>query len=203
MSVEQPAQAPIVRLTVATTDTLLTAEDLLRLPADGLRHELIAGELRTMAPSGGQHGWIVIRVTAPLAHHVDANKLGLVLGAETGFKLTASPDTVRAADVAFVRRDRALAVVDDPRFWTVAPDLVVEVISPNDLYTEVEDKVADWLAFGVLMVVVVNPRRRTVAVHQPGQVVRVLTEADVLDGEQVVPGWQLPVRAIFSHGLTD
>lgn len=188
---------------MATTDKLMTADELWRLPDDGQRHELIAGELRTMAPSGGQHGWIVMRISAPLAQHVDTNRLGLVLGAETGFKLVANPDTVRAADVAFVRRERALATVDDPRFWTVVPDLVVEVISPSDLYTEVEDKVAEWLAFGVLMVVVVNPRRRTVAVHRPGQAVRVLTERDVLDGEHVVPGWQLPVRAIFTHGLAD
>ncbi len=188
---------------MAAPDKLMTADELLRLPCDGLRHELVEGELRTMAPSGGQHGWIVIRVTTPLAQHVDANKLGLVLGAETGFKLAENPDTVRAADVAFVRRDRALAVVDDPRYWTVAPDLVVEVISPSDLYTEVEDKVADWLDFGVQMVVVVNPRRRTVAVHRPDRAVRILTENDVLDGETVVPGWKLRIRDIFMHGLAD
>src|SRR5262245_16355613 len=114
---------PLERAEMATTNRLMTADELMRLPADGLRHELVAGELRTMAPSGGQHGWIVIRVTKPLAQHVDANRLGLVLGAETGFKLAENPDTVRAADVAFVRRERALAVVDDPRFWTVVPDL--------------------------------------------------------------------------------
>jgi Uma2 family endonuclease len=188
---------------MATTDKLMTADELWRLPDDGQRHELVAGELRTMAPSGGEHGWIVVRVTTPLDEHVRANKLGLVFGAETGFALARDPDTVRAADVAFVRRERVLAAGDVKGYWPGAPDLAVEVISPNDLYTEVDEKVADWLASGTLMVLVVNPRRRAVAVHRPHQAVRVLAESDVVDGEDVVPGWTLRVGDIFSHGLAD
>jgi Uma2 family endonuclease len=78
-----------------------------------------------------------------------------------------------------------------------APDLVVEVISPHDLYTEVEEKVAEWLSHDARMVVVINPRRRTVAVYRAPTVVRILTEADTLDGEDVVPGWRMPVAAMF------
>jgi len=72
---------------MATTDKLMTADELWRLPPDGQRHELVAGELRTMAPSGSEHGWIVVRVTIPLGQHVEAHRLGLVYGAETGFLL--------------------------------------------------------------------------------------------------------------------
>jgi Uma2 family endonuclease len=187
---------------MAITNELMTADELLRLPADGLRHELVAGELRTMAPSGGEHGWVVVRVTVPLGQYVDANKLGLVFGAETGFLLARNPDTVRAADVAFVQRERVLAAGDVKGYWPGAPDLVVEVISPHDLYTEVDEKVAEWLAHGAQMVLAANPRRRVIAVHRPNQPVQILTENDVLDGDDVVPGWKLAVRDVFAHGLT-
>jgi Uma2 family endonuclease len=82
-------------------------------------------------------------------------------------------------------------------YFRGAPDLAVEVMSPNDLYTEVDEKVGEWLEHGTRMVFVVNPRRRTVAVHRPGQPLRVLTVEDTLDGEDVVPGWTFPVSAIF------
>ncbi len=104
---------------------------------------------------------------------------------------------MRAPDVAFVRRERVLAAGRVDAFWRGAPDLAVEVISPNDLYTEVEDKVAEWLEHGARMVVVVNPRRRTVAVHRPNRPLRVLAIDDTLDGEDVVPGWSLPLRTLF------
>lgn len=184
---------------MATTNKPMTADELLCLPDDGMRHELIAGELRTMAPSGGQHGRVAIRLSTPLAQYVDAQNLGVVFGAETGFRLAEQPDTVRAPDVAFVRRERVEAVGDPVGYWPGAPDLAAEIISPNDLYTEVDEKVAVWLEYGTSIVLAVNPRRHTVAVHRPGGQVRLLTEDDELDGEDVVPGWKLPVRALFAH----
>jgi Uma2 family endonuclease len=188
---------------MATGNKLMTADELWRMPDDGQRHELIAGELRSMPPSGWEHGWIAVRVTVPLSQYVDANRLGVVCGAETGFILTRDPDTVRAADVAFVRRERVLAAGDVKSYWPGAPDLAVEVVSPHDRYTEVDAKVVEWLTHGTRMVLVVNPRRRVVAVHRPHRAVRELTESDVLDGEDVVPGWTLAVREIFVHGLAD
>jgi len=182
---------------MATTQRLMTAEELLRLPDDGQRHELIAGEMRAMAPSGFEHGRRTARFATSLGPYVLAHGLGEVLAAETGFLLSRDPDTVRAPDVAFVGRERADAVGEVTGYWPGAPDLAVEVISPSDLYTEVEDKVAEWLAHGTRMVLVVNPRRRTVAVHRPGAPVRQLTSDDTIDGEDVVPGWTLPVRELF------
>ena len=179
-----------------TTSTPMTAAELFRLPEDGHRHELVAGELRTMAPSGGEHGRVTVKLTVPLGQYVETHHLGAVFGAETGFLLAVDPDTVRAPDLAFVRRERVEAVGNEPGYWPGAPDLVAEVISPNDLYTEVDEKVASWLAHGTQMVLVINPRR-TVAVHRPGRPVHVLTEADSVDGEEAVPGWILPVRDLF------
>jgi Uma2 family endonuclease len=183
---------------MALTQKLMTADELWRLPDDGQRHELIAGELRTMAPSGAEHGDIELAIAAPLRQHVLAHRLGRVFGAETGFRLAINPDMVRAPDAAFVTRERAAAVGRVTGYWPGAPDLAVEVISPNDLYTDVDEKVATWLEHGTRMVIVVNPRRRAVAVHRSPTQVRHLTEADTLDGEEVVPGWSMPVRDLFA-----
>jgi Uma2 family endonuclease len=182
---------------MATTEKLMTAEDLWRLPDDGQRHELIAGELRTMAPSGWEHGELTLAIGGPLRDYVRAHQLGRAFGAETGFLLATNPDTVLAPDAAFVARERAGAG-RRAGYWPGPPDLAVEVISPGDLYTEVEEKVATWLAYGTRMVIVLNPRRRTATVHRSPTEVRHLTENDVLDGEDVVPGWTVPVRDLFA-----
>ncbi len=183
---------------MAITRKLMTAEELLRLPDDGQRHELVAGELRTMAPSGFEHGRRTARFTGSLSQHVRAHGLGEVLAAETGFLLARTPDLVRAPDVAFVSRERAAAAGEVAGYWPGDPDLAVEVVSPNDSYTEVAEKVATWLAHGTRMVIVVDPRRRTVAVHRPPAQVRHLTVDDTIDDEDVVPGWRMAVRDLFA-----
>ena len=177
---------------------LITADDLLHMPDDGFRYELINGELHQMAPAGEEHGSAAMSVGGSLHAYVRSHNLGRVYAAETGFKLATDPDTVRAPDAAFITRERAGATGIMKGYREGAPDLVVEVISPNDLYTEVEEKVADWLQAGTRMVIVVNPRRRNVKVHRAVNEVQVLTEDDVLDGGDVVPGWALPVRDIFA-----
>jgi Uma2 family endonuclease len=175
----------------------ITAEDLLRMPDDGFRYELVRGELRKMTPAGHQHGRIAINVTTPLNQYVRANHLGTVYAAETGFKLASNPDLVRAPDVAFIRRDRVEAVEEVDGYWPGAPDLVVEVISPNDTYADVEEKIFDWLDAGTRLAIVGNPRHHTVTVYRSRGDITVLTEADTLDGDEVVPGWILPVREMF------
>ena len=182
---------------MAITRTLMTAEELLRLPDDGQRHELIAGELRTMAPSGEEHGTIAATMIADLASYVRTHQLGRVVASETGFLLTTNPDTVRAPDAAFISRERA-SVAPVRGYRPGAPDLAVEVVSPNDSYTEVAEKVATWLEHGTRMVIVVDPRRRAVAIHRSLNHVRHLTVDDVIDGEDVVPGWRLAVRDLFA-----
>ena len=182
---------------MAVQPKLMTAEELLRLPRDGQRHELVRGELRTMPPAGFEHGRWTGRLDRSLGNFVEAHGLGEVVPGDVGFRLATDPDTVRAPDVAFVRRECLLAADRVTGYWPGAPDLAVEVISPNDLYTEVEDKVAEWLEYGTRLVFVVNPRRRTVAVHGPDRPLRLLTVDDTLDGEDVVPGWTLPLRALF------
>lgn len=183
---------------MAIQPRLMTAEELWRMPDDGMRHELVRGELRTMPPSGFEHGEFTGEFDTSLRSHVRASRLGRVVAGETGFKLTQDPDTVRAPDIAFVSNERLAGLGRVRGYFPGAPDLAVEVISPHDLYTEVEEKIAEWLEHGTRMVCVVNPRRRSVAVHRPGQPVRTLGMDDVLDGEDVVPGWRLSVRDLFA-----
>ena len=184
---------------MATTQQLMTAAELAQLPEDGQRRELIEGVLVTMASSGGDHGKRTARSVISPGSDVLEHGLGEVFGAETGFLLARNPDTVRAADAAFVNLNRALEVGDVTGYWPGAPDLVIEVISPNDLYTEVQDKVELWLMYGTKMVIVLNPRHRSVAVHRSATNVRHLTIDDILDGEEVVPGWRVKVRDLFAN----
>ena len=151
------------------------------MQGDGYRYELVRGELKKTAPAGFEHGTLAVEFAAELRNFVKANKLGRVTAAETGFKLTTNPDTVRAPDIAFVSQKRLDEVGPVQGYWPGAPDLAVEVVSPNDLYTEVSDKVAEWLEAGSKMVVVVNPRRQQVFVHAPDADVKVLGER-YLDG---------------------
>jgi len=182
---------------VLATGRAMTADDLLRMPDDGYRYELVQGELIKMAPAGHQHGRVIVNLTTPLDQHVRTHGLGVVYGAETGFKLASDPDLVRAPDAAFVRTERLDAVGDVEGYWPGAPDLAVEVVSPTDLYGDVEAKVLDWLAAGTRMVLVLNPRKRTVIVYRSLTDVVVLRENDMLDGADVVPGWRIPVRNLF------
>ena len=176
---------------------IATAADLERLPDDGFRYELVRGEVRKMTPVGNEHGKIAALVTGSLGQHVPP-RLGAVYAAETGFRLASDPDTVRAPDAAFVCQARLDAVGAVAGYWPGAPDLAVEVVAPGDRYGEVAEKVADWLAAGTQMVVVVEPRQRTVAVHHADGVIRALREGDVLEGGEVVPGWEVAVAALFA-----
>ncbi len=170
----------------------MTAEELVRLPEDGNRYELVAGELVPMSPSFGRHSMIAGRIAAHLGHHVRANRLGEVLVADGGFILRRSPDTVRCPDVSFVRNGRPI----EDAFVNGAPDLAVEVVSSGDTYSEIESKVRDYLSAGCPMVAVVDPRKSSVSVHTASNV-SYLSAGDALHGGDVVPGWKLPLAEIF------
>jgi Uma2 family endonuclease len=185
-------------MTIETRHT--TAEELLRMPDDGFRYELVRGELRKMTPAGNKHGYLALRIASRLERHVEDNGLGKTYAAETGFKLSSDPDTVRAPDAAFVSRARLEEVGEIEGYWPGAPDLAVEVISPSDTHTEVVEKALAWLEAGCRMVLAVDPSRRTVTIYRALDDIRILTgEADeTLDGADVVPGWSLPVAELFA-----
>src|SRR5918992_188819 len=176
----------------------VTADELLHLPDDGFRYELVQGELRRMTPARNVHGRVAMNIGTALNNHVKAHDLGAVYAAETGFRLSSDPDTVRAPDVAFVSQANVEAVGEVEGFWPGASDLAVEVVSPGDSYADVEEKVFDWLDAGTKMVVVINPRQRSATVYKSPSDITALAEADVLDGGEIVPGFELAVREIFA-----
>jgi Uma2 family endonuclease len=176
----------------------MTADELWRMPSDGKRHELIRGELRTLAPAGADHGDVTNSFACLLTVHVKAQKLGKVFAAETGFRLSRDPDTVVGADVAFVRTERIAKAGVPKGFWEGAPDLAVETVSPSDTVEEVEEKVDAYLAAGALAVLVINPRRKTVTIHRDGQAAAIHRPGEVLDLSSVVPGFSCDVAAVFS-----
>jgi len=176
--------------------TLLTADDLLQMGDVG-RAELVKGELVKMVPSGGEHGTLTMNVGALLHNFVKLRKLGRVFGAETGIFISRDPDTVRAADAAYMSNERLAQISDLTKFLDVAPDLVVEVISPSDSWSSIEEKVSEYLAAGVRLVWVFNPKTRSVHIYRPASKVRRIVEGDVLDGEDVLPGFAAPVKELF------
>jgi Uma2 family endonuclease len=181
-----------------STSTHVTADQLLRMPDDGHRYELVAGELRKMTPAGWRHGAVGGNLHSLLGRHVLQHGLGQLFFAETGFLLARDPDTVRAPDIGFIRKDRLAGEPPEEAFWPGAPDLAVEVVSPSDTTGEVDEKVGSWLEAGAKMVWVVSPKWRSVTVYRSATDIRTLTENDDLDGDDVVPGFRCRVGEIFT-----
>ena len=142
---------------VTITTQPMTAEELLNMSDDGFRYELIRGELKKMSPAGQTHGKYSWSVAFSLGGHIEANRLGRMYIADTGFILATDPDHVLAPDVAFVSNERMRQIGETDGFARGAPDIAVEVISPSDRYTEVDQKVSDYLEAGCRAVIVVNP----------------------------------------------
>ena len=178
---------------------LLTAEELLRLNLPNKRTELVRGMLIIREPAGYQHGNIAARLMLAIGNYVEAHTLGRVFAAETGFTLARKPDTVRAPDVAFISNKR---LPDPPPrgFAELAPDLAVEVLSPDDGAGEVLDKVADWLKAGTRLVWVVDPIRVLARVYRADGSESVLGESDVLLGEDVLPGFTCAIGTLLRRG---
>jgi Uma2 family endonuclease len=175
---------------------LLTAEELLRLNLPNKRTELVRGVLIVREPAGYQHGDVAARLLLEIGKYAAQHELGRVFAAATGFTLARKPDTVRAPDVAFISNTR---LPDPPPrgFAETAPDLAVEVLSPDDRPGEVLENVADWLKAGARLVWVVDPIRETARVYREDGRESTLGVSDSLDGENVLPGFACPLEGIF------
>jgi Uma2 family endonuclease len=184
-------------LDMSTEVQLMTADELLALPRGEFRYELVNGELKKMSPAGHNHGRIAMRLSLPIAQYVGKTQLGEVYAAETGFRLTSNPDTVRAPDLAFVRRARVDEVRSNRGYFPGAPDLAVEILSPDDKVSEVEEKVAEWLAAGTVQVWVVSPKLQSITVYRSLHEIVTLTESDTLTGGDLLPGFEMDIAGIF------
>ena len=185
----EPAYVPNV------TVPLMTAEELLRANISDKRTELVRGRLIVREPAGYQHGAVAMSLSARLYQHIDLTRAGQLLAAETGFTLARNPDTVRAPDIAFVRRERIPA--EQRGFPEMAPDLAVEVLSPDDRPGETLAKVADWLEAGAALVWVIDPERRVARIYRQDGTESVLAETDALQGEEVLPGFSCSLATVL------
>jgi Uma2 family endonuclease len=176
----------------------MTAQELLDYRHEPYRQELIEGRLYEMEPPGAEHGRVAMVIGALLYAHVERAGLGVAFASEVGFHLASDPDTVRAPDVAFVARERVPATGIPRGYWPGPPDLAVEVVSPNDRHSQVEGKALHWLDAGTRAVVVVDPPLRTATVYRSRADVRIVAAGELLELDDVVPGWSPLVGEFFA-----
>lgn len=176
--------------------TPLTADDLLKLPKDGKRYELVEGQLRVMAPPGDEHAEIAGVIAEILGAFVRRRGLGRIR-VDGGFLLSCNPDTVRAPDVAFIAKERLIR----PRpkgYYPGAPDVAIEIVSPNDTYHEVRGRIEAWLSTGAKSVWLVDPDRRQVTVFHHPHRPQVFEASDTLV-DPAIPGFSVAVAELFSR----
>ena len=183
---------------MSTTSTaLMTAEELMNLPDDDLRHELIDGELITMPTPGLPHGRIGARLSASLTQFVMDNDLGDVFVGDSGFHLSKGPDTVLGPDISFISKERLEQVEELPAYWQGAPDLAVEILSPGDRPGYVKKKISLYLSFGTRQVWSVDPKHRTVTVYRSETDTTTFSGSDHLESPDLLPGFRISLDRIF------
>ncbi len=176
-------------------ERLYTADDLWALSHEGTRYELDEGVLVEMSPTGDVHGIVALWIGHLIVSHVAAHNLGQVTAAETGFVLSTDPDIVRAPDVGYVARERQVPLTG--KYYSIAPNLAIEVVSPGDKAGQIRRKIAQFLRAGTRLVWVVYPDERLVDVYRPNHDMQTAKIGEVLDGGDVLPGFTLPVRDVF------
>ena len=174
---------------------LITGEELLKMGDIG-SCELIDGRIVAKEFANVGHGILEVNLGSELTVFVDHHKLGWVTGGRVGIYTKRYPDSVRGVDVAFISKAR-LPDGFTKGFLEVAPELVVEVMSPDDTWTEVRDKIAEYFAIGVLWVWVVVPKERAIIVHYPTGETKKFSKTDTLRGEAILEGFALPVAELF------
>ncbi len=182
---------------MAATDVQLVTAEQLAAMGDIGPCELIEGRIVAMAPAGDEHGAVEMTLGGFVWSFVRAHDLGQVYVGEVGVIIRRDPDTVRGADLAFIARERVRPYTG--KFLGVVPDLVAEVVSPGDTWTEITDKLREYLAAGVRLVWVVHPERRTVYVYRALTDLRVFGMGDQVPGDDVLPGFSLPVADVFGE----
>jgi Uma2 family endonuclease len=172
-----------------------TDQELMALPHDGRKHELLGGEL-VVSPTGVEHGYISVRLVVALGQFVAEQRLGLVLDSSTGFRMK-SGDCL-SPDVSVVRMQRVRSQGGiTPKFFRGAPDLAVEVISPRESRRRLKQKLTGYFANGTRLVWVVNPADKSVSVYTSIEQLEVLGVSDQLSGGSLLPGFVLPIQKLF------
>lgn len=173
-------------------------DDLLALAGAEGHYELVRGELVMMSPASPTQGRYAARLVAALERYLEEHELGEVYTAEPGFELQPEPNLiVRAPDVAYLRRENIPVLEQQAGYWTVAPDLAIDIISPSETSHMVQEKVQDYLNAGTSMIWLVYPNTQTIVEYRSLAQIRQLTPDDSLDGNDVLPGFSYPLRRLF------
>jgi Uma2 family endonuclease len=180
---------------MATVEKAMTADEYLALGDIG-PSELIQGKVYLASPTGFNHGCIATSINCALSDFLKTAKLGRASTAEAGFLISRNHDTVRAPDVAFVRAER-IPPGGQKKFFEGAPDLAVEVLSPDDRSSDVNAKIHDWLDAGCVQVWVVDPQTQSVTVYRNPREASIFKSEDTLYAPDLLPGFSLPVAEIF------
>ena len=182
---------------LAVDEELVTGEELQAMGNIG-RCELVEGRIVMHSPTGGSHGSIELNFGEALRAFVRPRKLGIVKVGEVGIYTHRRPDTVRGADVLFISNERH-AQLTSSGYLDVAPELVVEVMSPDDRWSEVRLKLQEYFQIGVKLVWIADPDSRTVYAYRSLTDVREFTERDALSGDDVLPDLSVPVASLFEE----
>jgi Uma2 family endonuclease len=183
-----------VALALSSASEPLCTKDLELLKGDAHRYELWDGELWRMSPTKKRHGRGTTRILAHLLRFLEANPIGSPYAGEVGFRV--GPRRLVCPDVAYVCTERD-APVDDDEFFPYAPDLAVEILSPDNTRPKVRRKARAYLANGGRLVWAIDVRRRRVIVYRPSAEPQILREEAFLDGEDVLPGFTVRIAELF------
>jgi Uma2 family endonuclease len=182
----------------APPPALLTAEEFVRLPDDGRRVELVAGQLVEIPMPPPKHGFICMDLGASLHNHVRMNNLGRVASNDSWVKTRGGPDTVRGADIAFWSYERLPKGEVPEGIIPSPPDLVIEVRSPSERWTDIFGKMLEYLKAGVRVACILDPGTETLSVYRPDEIQQILTADDEFTLPDVLPGFQVKVGNLFT-----
>jgi Uma2 family endonuclease len=174
-----------------------TDEAFMALPDDGHHYEIVNGELIDMGNSGALHGYVCSTLMILLGGYIRIQNLGAMFDSSTAFKM--KNGNKRSPDISFFAKERLQGMTELPSgFLEGAPDLAVEVLSPGNTVEEIDEKIAEYFENGTRLVWVISPTQHYILVYRSAQEPdRLLKSADSLDGEDVIPGFTLPVADLF------
>lgn len=178
-------------------ERLLTADEYLSLPNDGRHTELVRGMVIEMNMPGFEHGDICGTAYFLLREFVADRDLGRVVCNDTGVLTERDPDTVRGADIAYYSYQRLPREKRPKGYPDVAPELIIEVLSPTDRWSDIHRKIGEYLAVGVAVVCVIDPDGRKLHVYEPNHAGFELAADDELTLPKVLPDFRLPLRRFF------
>lgn len=180
-------------------EELITGEELAEMGYPG-RSELVEGRIVELSPTKIPHGRLESHITYLLKRHMEGHDLGVVMGGEVGIYTNRNPDTIRGADVLFISHER-LARATPGGFLDVAPELIVEVMSPSDRWSEVRKKLKEYFTIGVAAVLIVEPEERTVSLHRSPTDIQEFTGQDTLQLGDILPDFNLPLTGLWEKGI--